>query len=128
MSKLLDYQKFTVQIGQSLLLTDMAGFIAWFIPVVEIVIAILLSIKRFRLLGFYASFTLMVMFTAYSIAIRNFSAHIPCSSGGVLEKFGWREHLMFNISLVLLALVGIFLQSRELYTARAANENILHAR
>lgn len=108
-TKLLDYQKFAVQIGQSPLLTHYAGFIAWFIPTLEISIAVLLAWPRFRLIGFYAAFTLMVMFTAYIIAILNFSEHIPCSCGGVLEKLGWKEHLAFNVVFILLASFAIVL-------------------
>ena len=111
-TKLIDYQKFTVQIGQSPLLTDFAGVLAWAVPGVELLIAGMLAITRLRLVGLYASFSLMVMFTAYIIAILQFSKDIPCSCGGVLESMGWTEHLIFNIGFVLLGLGGIILHSR----------------
>jgi uncharacterized membrane protein YphA (DoxX/SURF4 family) len=109
LSKLLDYQKFVVQIGQSPLLTRYASFIAWSIPTIEILIAILLAWPRFRFVGLYGAFILMVMFTAYIAAILSFSEVIPCSCGGVLEKLGWKEHLVFNVVFIMLALVGIIL-------------------
>lgn len=115
-NKLVDIQKFRVQIGQSPLLTEIAPFISWFIPGAEILIAIMLAVVRFRLMGLYASFTLMVIFTAYIIIILNFSKHIPCSCGGVLEKLGWAEHLIFNIAFVILGLAGIILESKESIT------------
>ena len=108
-SKLTDVQKFTVQIGQSPLLTNIAGFTAWFIPIVEIGVALLLAWPRSRLYGLYGAFALMVMFTVYIIAILSFSEHIPCSCGGVLEKMGWTEHLIFNIVFLALAAIGILL-------------------
>ncbi|WP_418501821.1 MauE/DoxX family redox-associated membrane protein [Flagellimonas sp.] len=108
-SKLTDVQKFTVQIGQSPLLTNIAGFTAWFIPIVEIGVSLLLAWPRSRLYGLYGAFGLMVMFTAYIIAILSFSEHIPCSCGGVLEKLGWTEHLIFNIVFIALAAIGILL-------------------
>lgn len=111
-TKLIDYQKFAVQIGQSPLLTNFAGVLAWFIPGLELAIAGMLAMTRLRLLGLYASFGLMVMFTAYIVAILQFSENIPCSCGGVLEAMGWTEHLIFNIAFVLLALSGIVLYSR----------------
>ena len=111
-TKLMDYQKFTVQIGQSPLLTNFAGVLAWAVPGVELLIAGMLAITRLRLVGLYAAFSLMVMFTAYIIAILQFSENIPCSCGGVLESMGWTEHLIFNIGFVLLALSGIVLHSR----------------
>ena len=110
--KLMDVQKFTVQIGQSPLLTDFAGVVAWGIPITELLIAGLLAIPRLRLVGLHASFSLMVMFTAYIIAILQFSENIPCSCGGVLEAMGWTEHLIFNIGFVMLAMTGIVLQTK----------------
>jgi uncharacterized membrane protein YphA (DoxX/SURF4 family) len=116
-SKLSDVEQFRVQIGNSPLLNDLAGIIAWFIPSVEIIVAAMLSVTRTRLAGLYAAFSLMVMFTAYIIAILNFAAHVPCSCGGVLEKLGWTEHLIFNIAFVLLALVGIVIMAKPTQTA-----------
>lgn len=112
-SKLMDVEKFRVQIGQSPMLTSMAGFVAWFIPSVEILISVLLAIGRTRLIGLFASFALMVMFTAYIVAITQFSEYVPCSCGGILQKFGWTEHLIFNICFTLIAITGISLISNE---------------
>lgn len=108
-AKLLDYQKFVIQVGQSPLLIPFAGWVAWFIPTVEILIAILVATPKLRTIGLYASFTLMAMFTAYIIAILNTKGYVPCSCGGILEKLGWTEHLIFNIIFVILSLIGIFL-------------------
>ena len=112
-SKLTDVQKFQVQIGKSPLLTDIAPFVAWFIPITEILVAGMLAIPRLRLMGLYASFSLMVIFTAYIIAILKFSPHVPCSCGGILESMGWTGHLIFNASFVLLGLAGVLFYSTE---------------
>jgi hypothetical protein len=108
-SKLIDYQKFRVQIGQSPLITAYADWIAWFIPAIEIVISLLFAFSKTRLLALYASFSLMVMFTSYIIAITRFGDYVPCSCGGVLQNMGWHQHLIFNIVFVFLAIVGILL-------------------
>lgn len=120
-TKLMDYQKFTVQIGQSPLLTDFAGVLAWLVPGSELVIAGMLAIPRLRQVGFYAAFGTMVMFTAYIIAILQFAERVPCSCGGVLEAMGWTEHLVFNIGFVVLGLVGIFLNGQEGKTNESLN-------
>ena len=109
-NKLLDFQKFKVELGQSPILTDYSSIIAWTIPAVEIVISICLIFGP-RLLALYASFSLMWMFTVYIIVILNFAERIPCSCGGILEKMGWKEHLAFNIFFVLLGLIAIILQT-----------------
>ena len=108
-NKLMDYQKFTVQIGKSPMLTDFSETLAWLVPGVELLVVGLLAIPRLRQIGLYASFSLMVMFTAYIVAILQFSENIPCSCGGVLSSLGWTQHLIFNIGFVILGIVGIFL-------------------
>jgi uncharacterized membrane protein YphA (DoxX/SURF4 family) len=106
-NKLLDVQTFKVKLGQSPLLTPIAGFVAWFIPMAEVLIAVLLVRERTQLTGLYASFGLMVLFTGYIITITQFSDFIPCSCGGILEHMTWNQHLIFNIGFVALAVIGI---------------------
>lgn len=112
-AKLIDYEKFRVQLDQSPLLMAFSGWVAWAVPLSEIIIAFMLMSKRFQLAGFYAAFFMMVMFTAYIIVILNFADHVPCSCGGILESMGWTEHLIFNIVFVLFALTGIILLNRQ---------------
>lgn len=110
--KIYDYENFRVQLGQSPLLTNFAGYVAWLVPSIEIVIAIMLVIPKTVLSGLFASFSLMVMFTAYIIVIMNYSEYIPCSCNGILEGASWKQHLAFNIFFVLLAVGGIVLHTR----------------
>jgi uncharacterized membrane protein YphA (DoxX/SURF4 family) len=112
-NKVIDYQKFKVQIGQSPMLTGLGDFIPPIVIAAEFIVSVFLFIPKFRLISLFASFSLMIMFTAYIIAILNFSSYVPCSCGGVLEKLGWTAHLYFNISFILLSLIGIILQSQE---------------
>jgi hypothetical protein len=51
----------------------------------------------------------MSMFSAYIIAITQFSDYIPCSCGGILQKMSWNQHLVFNFLFVSLAAAGILL-------------------
>lgn len=106
-SKLLDFETFSVQLAQSPLLSAYASVIAWAVPSLEILIAILLTIPKYRIPALYASFTLMVMFTAYIYIILNFSDFVPCSCGGVLEKLSWTQHLIFNVVFIILAGVAV---------------------
>jgi hypothetical protein len=92
-SKLLDFENFRVQLGQSPLLSAFAGSIAWIVPILELLIAVFIVFKKCRLIGLFAAFSLMVMFTTYIYIILNYSSFVPCSCGGILEKMGWREHI-----------------------------------
>lgn len=106
-SKLLDYENFKVQLGQSPLLSAYAGSIVWMIPFLEFIIAVLLSIKQYRLLALYASLGIMVLFSTYIYLILNYSSYVPCSCGGILEKMNWEEHLFFNLLFTLLSLIAL---------------------
>ncbi len=107
-SKLMNYQQFKVQLGQSPILTAYAETVAWMVPLIELVFSFLLLFESYRLFALYASFGLMTMFTTYIILILNFSDSIPCSCGGVIDALGWNGHLYFNIFLMALALIGIY--------------------
>lgn len=113
-NKLLDYQTFKVKLGQSPLLTPIAGLVAWLIPAIEIVISVTLAIESLRQLGLYLSFALMTLFTGYIITITQFSDFIPCSCGGILENMTWNQHLVFNIMFVVLAIIGIIIHRKNI--------------
>ncbi len=108
-SKLLDFQTFRIQLGQSPILSPFAEWVSVLIPFLEFGIAILLVFRKTRYLGLWLSFTLMVLFSFYIYIILNYSAFIPCSCGGILEKMTWNQHLLFNVSFVILACIAIVL-------------------
>jgi uncharacterized membrane protein YphA (DoxX/SURF4 family) len=111
-SKLLDFEKFRAVIGQSPLITGFAAPLSILVPVSEIVIGAMVLIPRYRTKGLYASFAMMMMFTAYIIVLVTLSDQVPCSCGGVIAKMTWDQHLYFNIFFMILALVGMLLQSK----------------
>jgi uncharacterized membrane protein YphA (DoxX/SURF4 family) len=125
LNKIFDYEKFAVQIGQSPLLTGFGDSLPWLVITIEIMTSICFVIPRFRLIGLLSAFSLMTMFSIYIIAILNFSDYVPCSCGGVLEKLGWTEHLIFNLGFVVLSLIGIVLHTKEELSARGGALNAL---
>ena len=112
-TKLMDHEKFSAQLGQSPLTTEHAAWFAWAVPAIEIVIVLMLAIPALRLMALYASYSLMVMFTTYIVIVTHFSSFVPCSCGGILEKMGWTEHLIFNIVFVTLGAAGIILHQQQ---------------
>ena len=108
-SKLSDYNRFSVQLSKSPFITSFSNIVAWSIPAIEILIALLLVIKRTRQTGLYASFFLMSLFTAYLLIMLNYSYYVPCSCGGVLENLSWESHIVFNTFFAVISGVGIFL-------------------
>ncbi|RYZ27002.1 MAG: hypothetical protein EOP49_42780 [Sphingobacteriales bacterium] len=108
-NKILDYDNFSAQLGQSPLLSAFAGIIAPAVPAVEIGISALLMLPASRVLGLYLSFALTVMFTAYIFIILTYSSFVPCSCGGILEDMTWTQHLFFNLGFVLLSALALLL-------------------
>ena len=106
-SKLIEYDIFVSQIGQSPMLSDYATVFAWMVPLSELIIVAMIASQRFKQIGLYAAFGLMVMFTAYIAIILQYEHDIPCSCGGILDQMGWTEHLVFNIAFVVLGAVGV---------------------
>jgi len=108
-SKLFDFENFRVQLGQSPLLSAFASWIAFVVPISEFVIAYLVVSIRHRFVGLFCCYVLMAMFTAYIYIILNYSAFVPCSCGGILEKMTWNQHLIFNLAFLFLAFIGILI-------------------
>lgn len=113
-SKLLDFENFQVQLGQSPLLSSFAGPVSYMVPGIEFIIVFMLLTVRFRYAGLYAAFSLMVMFTTYIFIMLHFSPFVPCSCGGILEKMSWNEHLLFNIIFTILALIAVLISKSEI--------------
>jgi hypothetical protein len=113
LSKLSDYDKFSVQLSKSPFITSYYQLVACSIPATEIVIAFLLVLKRTRLVGLYASFFLMSLFTAYLVIMLNYSYYIPCSCGGVLEYLSWEQHIVFNSFFIVIAGAGVLLKANS---------------
>jgi uncharacterized membrane protein YphA (DoxX/SURF4 family) len=112
-SKLLTYDEFKAQIGKSPLIMNHEWWIAWLIPMSEIIIGAMLFLPRLQLFALYCAFTLMLVFTLYISFMLVFTPNLPCSCGGILNRMGWSEHLIFNIAFTLLAIIGIFLYNRK---------------
>jgi hypothetical protein len=111
LSKLMNYSDFRFQLGRSPYVSGIAGFVAWFMPVSEILVALLLTVQRTRLIGFYASFFVMLLFTGYIYAMLHYSPYLPCSCGGVLSMMSWEQHFYFNLFFVIISLSGVLLMN-----------------
>jgi len=115
-SKVMDYQKFLVELGKSPVLAPFVKWISVFTPAIELAISAALMFRKSQLVALYASFTLMVIFSAYIVTILNFSEYIPCSCGGILENMNWKQHFWFNIGFVFLGGLSVcyFPMNKEL--------------
>lgn len=109
--KILDFEKFSYEIGRSPFVDRMGNFVAVSIPAVEILITVLLVVNRTRLFGLYLSFFLMTLFTGYIWLMLTYAPDLPCSCGGIISSMSWRQHLWFNAGVSLLTVVALVLWS-----------------
>lgn len=106
-NKLIIYKTFVTQLKQSPVTGGFEHILAWLVPGIELTIPILFLFKRTRLTAFYASFFLMLLFTAYVFIVPHFFKQQTCSCGGIISTFTWEQHFYFNISFLLLASAGL---------------------
>jgi hypothetical protein len=112
-SKLAALAEFRLQLGRSPLLAGYEGLLAAFLPLAELVTALLLVISFTRRAGLYAAFGLLLAFTGYLLIILNYSYYVPCSCGGILGHLSWKAHIYFNGAFILLAIIAILIDQRQ---------------
>lgn len=108
-SKLLQLENFRIRLSQFPFISEYAHQLAWLVPGVEIIIALLFFFPRLKDEAYLASAALLLVFTAYIIAVLNLSDSIPCSCNGVLPSLSWKEHILFNVGFLLLAIAGLLM-------------------
>jgi uncharacterized membrane protein YhaH (DUF805 family) len=84
----------------------MAVGISWIIPVAELLIAIMMVIKRLRKTGLYFS---VILFAFYMIAQFLFKFYIPFIIGGLLIYLDGVQHFVLNALLFLLSVASLLL-------------------
>ena len=110
-SKFLDQQTFRAVISQSSLIGESASVLSWVLPVFELITSLLLFIPASRLVGLLLSFVLMILFTGYVAYNLLYVSNLPCSCGGVVSSLSWNQHLVMNIFLTVLSIVGIIIHT-----------------
>ena len=111
-NKLIEYSIFREQLSESPILKPFAHFVALTLPWTEFLIVLMLLIPRWRLKGLYAALIMMTAFTIYIIALLSIDDKLPCSCGGIIAVLSWSQHIIFNSTFILLAIVGIVLQKQ----------------
>lgn len=112
-SKLIHPEVFELRLTRMPYISGYASLLAWAVPLMELSVAAILLFPRHRILGLYFSFTLIGLFTTYIVMVLQFSDSIPCSCGGALSVLGWKEHIIFNIALLCVVFLGIFLLKKS---------------
>lgn len=111
-SKILTFSVFTETLAKLPLIGGCAGFLAYAIPGVEILISLLLIIPLTKRLGMIAALLLMSLFTLFLVYMVATVTYLPCSCGGVIARLSWEQHILFNTAFVIAAIVGLSIYRR----------------
>lgn len=112
LSKLLDYGGFRFALLGHRLIESHLYLVAWLVPAIEVMIALLLLFRRTVVAGFVVSAIFLVALTAYIFYLFAYYPHLPCSCGGLIGLLSWRQHIVFNGVFIILSLTG-WRQSRR---------------
>jgi cytochrome c oxidase subunit IV len=112
-SKLLQYESFKSQLVNSPFLKPFSAVIVWFIPTIELITAVMLTVRHTRRTGLYSSFILLLIFTLYITGMLVSGIPLPCSCGGIIQELSWKQHLVFNVFFIVLAFTGIVLERKQ---------------
>lgn len=107
-----DMLLFQKQMAESPLIPmELIQFLSYLIPIGEILICFLLIFDETRLIGFLMSYFTMLLFSVYLLALTHYFGHnLPCACGGILNKMGYTEHIIFNIFFTILSLIALLVK------------------
>lgn len=108
LSKITGHSLFLQQLSKVPLLADMAGFIAVAIPLAELAAAGSLVWVKTEITGWWISSILLSSFSIYIGSMLLFAPHLPCSCGGIVAALSWKQHLLINLSLAIIAWLKLY--------------------
>lgn len=106
-NKLLTIKSFASTLAKSPLIGGFNLILAWSIPIVEILIALLLVLDSKRKWSLTAALSLMIVFTVYLSYMVLSGSKLPCHCGGVISSMTWQQHIWFNLGFVVLGFIGL---------------------
>ncbi|MDN3594389.1 MauE/DoxX family redox-associated membrane protein [Zunongwangia endophytica] len=88
---------------------ELATIGQWLIPISEIALALSISFKKTRKIGYLGITSLFILLSLYSGWINWFLPNKPCSCGGLISLLSWKQHVLFNLINLLLALTAWYI-------------------
>ena len=112
-SKIEDHVRFMKGLSKVRIIGGMANYIAWLVPIAEIIIAVMMIIPKTYRFGLHAFTGLMSVFTVYIISMLLWAEKLPCHCGGAIEKLTWTQHVWFNLAFIAIAIYALWLSNRK---------------
>ena len=118
LSKLDNYSFFQAQLNLYPFIGLFSSTLAWAIPSMELLIAILLLLPAYRIKGLLAALILLIVFTVYLLIMILYTPDLPCSCGGVIQSFTWTQHIFFNCGFITVTFIAVLLSKRNKNTKK----------
>lgn len=107
--------KFEAQLEEFPILSSFSLTLSWFIPVIEIAIAVLLFKRKTKLLGLYVTSFWFVFFSFYIMFLLTASTYAPCACGHSFFTMSWENQLLFNTACILISAAALSFNKPNIY-------------
>lgn len=106
-SKLGNLELFASRLRQQPLPLWSTPVLLWLLPLIEIMMALMLSLAIIRATGLLCSWIILLAFAVYvGMALSGAYGRIPCSCGGIFSFMQWKGHLVFNSVAAIFSFVA----------------------
>jgi len=111
-SKIREHQTFYNGLAKVEIIAAYAQTIAWFVPLAELMICVLLIIPKTQKTGLYGFTALMLVFTIYIGSMWLWAEKLPCHCNLIIDHLSWGAHIWFNLGFIALGICGICLSKK----------------
>lgn len=113
-SKWFAFQQFVHDMHNQPFARWLADVLIGVLPLLELGVAVFLFFPKLVIWGFRLSGLLMGLFTVYvgAVLLGVFN-RVPCACGGFLNGLGWGQHLVVNLLLLGVSVLGWYLQKKK---------------
>ena len=105
--KIIEHDRFLIGLKKVSLMGQFAEFVAWAVPIIEIIISALLIVPKTHKWGLYGFIGTMVVFSLYILSMLLLQETLPCHFNLIIEKLSWSQHLWFNLAFITLAIIAV---------------------
>lgn len=115
LDKIWQLAAFQIALQQQPVIGFMAPILFWLLPLIEIGTGILLALPAGRLQrwGWRSSTLLILVFTIYiGLGVLDVYAQKPCMCTSFLSQVSWNTHLLVNLLILGLSILGLLLGDR----------------
>ena len=113
--KLITFTNFSIQLDKVTYISGYSTLIAFLIPALELLVAVLLFRPLSRLAGLFGAFFLINIYTVYLLAMLNKGHQMSCDCGELWAWLTLGQHLILNLVMIVLSSVAVILSGRAGY-------------